>query len=500
LTFSEIIIFNIFLSSMKKRTAHNSTIITPDVLKTVVDEAFEGFIILDEKGYVQYTNERNFEYLGTPPPETIVGKHITELPMNADVAQGFMEILQTGKKELLTVIQDRGREFVCHRFPLMKNGTVIGAVGIILFDVKDVSIINKKIGLLEHKLNYYKKQLHRISYSKYSLEDIIGESENFKQVKEEALKAAKTNANLLLTGETGTGKELFAHAIHNLSKRKFGPFVKLNCSAIPSELLESELFGYEPGSFTGAQRTGRKGKFELADSGTIFLDEIGDMPLQMQGGLLRVLQEKEVDRIGGGSSVKVDFRVIAATNKNLEELVEKGLFRLDLLYRLNVINIDLPPLRERIEDISVLVEFFSKQKTEELGLHNLTISPQALNALRRYDFPGNVRELENILEKAINRKNIDDLSKGFLTISEEDITTILKLNLVSKPKKHFSNLNKVREAKYNQEVKMIREAIVATGGNLTESARLLGMHRTGLHQKIRLYDLESEVSAARKGV
>jgi len=465
-----------------------------EILKIVVDEAYEGIIILDERGYIQYTNRKHAEYFNTPQ-ENVVHKHISEMA-GADVAKGFMEVIRTGKPELLRIYEDGGKDFIANRFPIKKEGKVIGAAGAVLFDIKEVDAINKKISLLEHQLNSYKRQLRTIRTSRYSLEDIVGESDAIRRVKSEAQKAAQKNAHILLVGESGTGKELFAHAIHNQSRRKFGPFIRVNCSAIPRELLESELFGYEPGSFTGAKRSGKKGKFELADKGSIFLDEIADMPLQMQSELLRVLQEKEVDRIGGTTPVKVDFRLIAATNKNLEEMVQKGTFREDLFYRLNVIKIELPPLRKRIEDIPILTEYFLEQKSRELGLEGLSIAPQALTALQGYKYPGNIRELMNILEKAINRIDIDVFSKGAVTITKEDVGSVLRSESASK--ESAPKWDQLREAKNEQEVKVLRGAIQASEGNITKCAEMIGIHRTGLHRKIRQYNLHEAVVSARK--
>jgi transcriptional regulator with PAS, ATPase and Fis domain len=465
-----------------------------EIIKIFIDEAYEGVIILDEKGVIQYTNRRHAEYLDTPQ-ESVLHKHISKMA-SPEVVQGFMDVIRTEKPQLFRIIQDGGKEFIANRFPIKKEGKVIGAAGIVLFDIKEVDAINKKITRLENQLTYYKKALKTIRSSRYSFEDIIGESEPIKRVRQEARRAAQKDAHVLLIGESGTGKELFAHAIHNQSKRKLGPFVGVNCSAIPQELLESELFGYEPGSFTGAQRGGKKGKFELADKGTILLDEIGDMPLQMQSKLLRVLQEKEIDRIGGTKPVRVDFRLIAATNTDLIELVENGVFRKDLYYRLNVIKIEIPPLRRRITDITSLTESILKQKADELGLEEIGISTSGLKVLSKYRYPGNVRELINILEKAINRMDIDDSSHETLSISHEDIGAVF--NVESPQQEYPQKWSQLKEVKKNQEAQMIREALRATRGNISKCAELMGIHRTGLHRKIKQYNLHQDVRSARE--
>ena len=226
------------------------------------------------------------------------------------------------------------------------------------------------------------------------------------------LRASQSDATVLLRGETGTGKELFAHAIHAAGPRRSGPFIKLNCAAVPVELFESELFGYEEGAFTGAKKGGKPGKFEMAAGGTLFLDEIGDMPLPMQAKLLRVLQEREVERVGGTSTRPVDIRIIAATGQRLEELVREGRFRVDLYYRIHVIPINIPALRERREDIEEIAESFLLQLASEASEPRRSLSPEVLEILKAHDWPGNVRELRNILERAVT------MSRGQALVSE----------------------------------------------------------------------------------
>jgi len=471
----------------------NSTKSLNQLKNILVDEAFEGIIIMDEKGYILYTNKKHAEYLKISQ-KAALHTHIIELTHD-NIAKGFMEVLRTGKPELRKIIQFHGKEYVASQVPLKKGDKIIGAAGIIYFDIKEVALINKKMIILENQLRYYKEQLRTLRSSKYSFEDIIGESTLIKNIKKEAQKAAIMDANILLIGESGTGKELFAHAIHNQSRRKFGPFIRVNCSAIPRELLESELFGYEAGSFTGARKNGKKGKFELADKGSIFMDEVGDMPLQMQSELLRVLQEKEVDRIGGTRSIRVDFRLIAATNKNLEEMIKKGLFREDLFYRINVVRIELPPLRKRIEDIPILTDCFFKQKAKEIGLEKINLSPNALKALQSYDYPGNIRELINVLERIISKIDIEKFTNRELIITQED--TIPVLGTTTHPKEDSQTLGSLKKMKYDQEIKALKEAIKLTNGNLTKCAEMLGIHRTGVYRKIKLYNLHSDLLLAR---
>jgi transcriptional regulator with PAS, ATPase and Fis domain len=465
-----------------------------EVLSTVIDEAYEGIIILDKRGYVQYSNKKHAEYMRIPQ-RAALHSHISEITHDDRIAEGFMEVLRTGEPDLWTIFQAHGREFVANRVPIMKDGNVIGVAGIILFDIKQVDLIHNKMSLLENQLRFYKEQLIKLRSTKYTFEDIIGESKLIRQVKKEARKAAGLGGTILLVGESGTGKELFAHAIHNQGRRRRGPFISVNCAAIPRELLESELFGYEPGSFTGASKKGKKGKFEHADKGSILLDEVGDMPLEMQSQLLRVLQEKEVERIGGNKPIKVDFRLIAATNRNLEDLIKTGSFREDLFYRLNVVRLELPPLRSRTEDIPLLAEGFLNRLAKPVGMEKIALSRKALAVLQSYRFPGNVRELFNILERVVNKTDFGINLHGKLTIDERDIARVITVPPPVEPPQPKKGLKKMR---MQHEVAIIKEALDKCGGNLTQCAKLLGISRAGVHRKIKMYGLQSAVLSARK--
>jgi PAS domain S-box-containing protein len=463
-----------------------------ELFKILADNGNEGLVLMDEKGYIQYTNKKHAEYLGLPR-EKLLYSHITEAT-DREHAEDFLRILRTGQAEMNKVVKAHGKEYVANQVPLFKEGKLIGAAGVILFDISEIDVINQRVIRLENQVRHYQDRIKQLSQGHYSLKDILGESRPIQEVKQEALQAAKGDANVLLIGESGTGKELFAHAIHNQSRRRHGPFVRVNCSAIPRELLESELFGYEPGSFTGALKKLKKGKFELADNGTIFLDEIGDMPLQMQSELLRVLQEKEVDRIGGSGSIKVDFRVIAATNKDLEVMVHEGSFRKDLFYRVNVLRIALPPLHRLREDIPLMAKHFLERKSTEIGLEDTEFSPGALSMLKDYEFPGNVRELQNIVERALSHVDLDTFTGR---INEEDIASILGLHGIEEHR-DVARTDDLKSLKRDQEVRAIINALRLGKGNLKKCADLLGIHRTGLYKKIRALNLHQEVALARK--
>ena len=331
------------------------------------------------------------------------------------------------------------------------------------------------------------KNYNKISNDhKIYLENIIGSSYAINKSKEEALMASKTNSTVLITGESGTGKELFARAIHNHSCRAGNPFIAINCAAIPDNLLESELFGYEEGAFTGAKKGGSLGKFELADKGSIFLDEIGDMSLHLQAKLLRVLQEKEVDKIGAKHNVSIDVRIIAATNKDLEHMVRKGTFREDLYYRLNVIPVVLPTLRQRKNDIHLLIEYMMKEYSNKLDKNVQDIDLQALEYLCEYSWPGNIRELQNVIEYSVNRCEgkiitLDNLpnrikransNEDQIIESNENIKTLDELE----KKEIIKALEKYKDYKKDKDL----------------AAKALGISRATLYRKIERYKIVSK--------
>jgi len=316
-----------------------------------------------------------------------------------------------------------------------------------------------------------------------------------KRVYELAKKVAPSSSTILILGESGTGKEVLAKYIHFCSKRK-GPFVPINCAAIPEELLEAELFGYEKGAFTGAIKS-KPGKFELANQGTIFLDEIGDLSPKLQAKLLRVIQEKQVERLGGDRAIKIEVRILAATNKDLEKEVKEGKFREDLFFRLNVIPIRLPPLRERKEDIPLLVKFFLKRLCEREGIEEKTITPPALEKLINYHWPGNIRELENLIERLVILSENNTIEVEDLSISSLDLKFPMREGLIEKKEMELKytfpeiseegiELNKLlREI----EIYYLKKALEISKGTKTKAAKLLGLNRTTFIEKLKKYNL-----------
>lgn len=362
-------------------------------------------------------------------------------------------------------------------------------------DINVIPVVNSSLNVLGYiSLNSILKSIDKINNksnsiylgtnkdnskikAKYTIDHFIGESKPILQLKKRILAAAKTKATVLVTGETGTGKELVAHAITSLGDRRHQPFVRLNCAAIPENLLESELFGYEEGAFTGALKGGNSGKFTQANHGTIFLDEIGDMPLALQAKILRVLQEREVEKIGGTCPVPIDIRVIAATHTNLIELVKQNRFRQDLFYRLHVIPINVPPLRDRKEDIPLLVGHFIQQLSDEMEMEKPIIEVSFLKALIEYHWPGNVRELLNVLQMALSFSEgrlTDDTLKEYLLLNGKD-SGIDKDDLKSVT-------NEVEKDK-------IINAMKIYGGNKIKVASALGISRSNLYYKMKKYNL-----------
>jgi len=329
------------------------------------------------------------------------------------------------------------------------------------------------------EVEYYKTRLENLTGPRYSLDAIVGNSEAIKEIKKIVARAASTDSTILILGASGVGKEVFAQAIHNLSSRRNGPFVAINCAALPELLLESELFGYEEGAFTGARKGGKPGKFELADGGTIFLDEIGDMPLNMQAKILRVLQERELQPIGGTKTVKLNIRVLAATNRNLQELIAEGKFRADLYYRLNVISFTIPPLKERKEDLPLLVDFIIHKLAREKHLAPKVFSEQAMKLLKAYDWPGNIRELENIVERGLY------IADTNIVHTEHLPAYIRNLNC----QENSAEIPSLKDAVRELERQLILKALKATGNNRQEAAKLLDLPRATFYHRLREFGL-----------
>lgn len=433
---------------------------------------------LDEEGRMIYINKAFADFLKIPE-EDMIGKIVTDI----NPTSKFMSTLKNKKADIAIKHKfPNGKDAIVHRIPILDNeGYVVGGFGMILFEgLTEMKAILEKCDALNKELKLYKNHIAKFTCAKYTLEDIIGKSKAINECKKKVKKFAQIDLDVLITGDSGVGKELFVHALHNESSRKDRPLISINCSAIPANLLESELFGYEEGSFTGAKKGGSIGKFELANGGTIFLDEIGDMPYYMQAKILRVLQEKEIVRVGGKNNIPIDVRVCCATNRNLEYLIKEEKFREDLYYRLNVLSIEIPPLKERKDDIEVLVDKFLNSFYKHSGLFR-KISKPAMDVLINYDWPGNIRELKNVIDKiSVNAEDVN--------ITEIDIPEHIIKN-AAKNKYDVNELG-LSEFLFSMEREIILNTLVECNNNRREAAKKLKIPRMSFYRKLERYGIK----------
>jgi transcriptional regulator with PAS, ATPase and Fis domain len=451
-----------------------------NTLTAILDNVYKGTIVVDVEGRIVFMSRSNEKYYNLKPGEAI-GKHVTQILKSSRLHI----VARTGIPEIGHIVEVKEGEYrVVERIPIKKGGKPIGAIAKIMFgDFEKAKVLSDRIRHLEGELSTFREQLHDLFSAKYTFDKILGASLAIKEVKETALRSAQTSSTVLILGESGTGKELFAHSIHNASPRRAFPFVRVNCASIPPELFEAEFFGYEKGAFTGANPKGRKGQFQLANRGTIFLDEISEMPVTMQAKLLRVLQEKEVSKVGSDRLVKLDFRLIASSNKNLEKMVASGDFRDDLYYRLNVITLVLPPLRDRIQDLEMLAVRFIDDLNRDLGTKISGLSDEAWVYLQNHTWKGNVRELRNVLERAMTvcqEKALDARHLSSHLSKKEVCITVLagKSLLLSE---------NLRAAERDTILRALKEA----KGNKRKACRILGISRSGLYEKMSSYGLNT---------
>lgn len=467
-------------------------------LKTILQALSEGILLLRHDGIVSQINTPAGIMLGLQP-ERVTGRHLHDvLPLPPVLAQA-LSLHQSLSYEELVFETHRGRvTCLCTLKPISsyrnESGleTIVTSTNLTMLE----PVVTDGFVLILRSIERVQKLVHRMTgaQARLTFANVIGESPTLKEALRRATLAASSNSTVLLHGETGTGKEIFAQSIHNASARANGPFVAINCAAIPRELITTELFGYEGGSFTGADRQGRPGKFEQAHSGTLFLDEIGDMPLDLQASLLRAIETHTVVRLGGQRVIAVDVRIIAASHKDLHTEASLGNFRSDLYYRLNVLTIEIPPLSQRREDIPLLVQHFLQRQSRILG-HPLTISDDALTLLCNYRWPGNIRELENMLERATHlttkaRITVDDLPVTPLThpepspIHNEEKTH--QIRDIPPP-----STQPLKEQHKNADAQAILAAWQQCNGNVTLAASLLGISRTTLWRKMVKYGISN---------
>lgn len=435
--------------------------------QAIIDNISDGLIVLDKSHIVRFMNAPAGRILRQIPKDAI-GKKLEDL---LEYEPTIINIFDTGKGfvDRQTIRETKNRK-----------------VSLI-----DTAIpIKDHLGNVQSVVNTFRevKSMHRIAHSiagnqaRYTFDSLVGDTPSFIKSLEMAKRAAKGDATLLLSGESGTGKEVFVQAIHNESTRANGPFVAINCAALPRELIESELFGYAPGSFTGAIKNGRPGKFELASGGTIFLDEISELPFDVQAKLLRVLQERQVVRVGETRSIDIDVRIISASNKDLREMVQANRFREDLYYRINVIEIEIPSLRERREDIPLLAHTFLRKYADSLRKDVFRIEEDAMQQLMAFDWPGNVRQLENTIERAVHLSEEKSIKYFDLARIKNN-----EINLKNGPKSDVQTL-----AFY--EKKALMSALAAFSYNITQTAEALGIARPTLYAKIKKHGLALERS------
>lgn len=448
-------------------------------LDTVLNIINDGIVVVDGDGAVSLVNQVMADYLKTTVRD-LVGRHITDVFKNSRLHI----VARSGVPELSEIMNVGDDQLIVSRLPVIKNGRSVGAVGKVIFPrLAEIRELARKLNSLQSKVAYYEEELKKSPREGFNDSCIIAESPSMTRVKNEARQVARGSSTVLITGESGTGKELIARAIHAYSDRWKGPFIMVNCAAIPENLLESELFGYAPGAFTGADRGGKPGRFELAHRGSIFLDEIGDMALNLQAKLLRFLQERSFERVGGTKTTHVDVRIISATNKNLEEAIKEGKFREDLYYRLNVINLRIPPLRDRPGDIEPLVGYILARLNRIMRTQISGVSADTMEILKKYHWPGNVRELENVLERAANYALEGEIRPMHLPpyLSRSDMAV---------EEDESCGEDTLRHRVTRAEREAIIRALEKTGGNKTKAARLLNMSRSRLYTKMEMLGIK----------
>ncbi len=441
----------------------------------LVLNGFDGALVIDERGRVIVYTE-HYEKVAKIPREEVMGRFVTDVWPDSRM----LEVLSTGKPVYVDVWETGDESVFVSRYPIVSEGRIIGVVAVCVFRYLDeAKRFAGHIRSISRELQFYKEQFKEMTGARYSFDAIVGKSPAILLAKKNAMNAAKAPVPVLIAGETGTGKELFAHAIHQESSRRDKPFIRINCASIPDNLVESELFGYEEGAFSGARSGGKPGKFELANGGTIFLDEVNALPLLVQAKLLRVLQEGEIDRVGSTSLTRVDVRVISATNTDLKTMVNAKLFREDLYYRINAFPLNIPPLRMRMEDLPVLCEHFIDASVYELGISPAVMDARVLDLFSRYNWPGNLRELKNVVQRAclladgqtIKRRHLPPdfaiKSDPEVQADAEDLDTFIR----------------------NAEKKHIISVLQSVRWNRNKAGEILGINRTLLYRKMKKYNL-----------
>lgn len=435
-------------------------------LKTIIENAYEGIVALDHRGRITLLSPLAERTLGVDATQ-VLGQAISQFPPHSNLAR----LYRGGEPKQGDLVRMGDVLLVVNRVPIQVQQEQVGLV-----------ITFQEFSRLQQLEQRIRQELHHKGLvAKFAFEDIVASAPVMLEIIEKAKRFGRTDSTVLITGETGTGKELFAQSMHRINRRREGPFVAVNCGAIPDNLLESELFGYEEGAFTGAKKGGKPGLFELAHGGTIFLDEIGRISLDLQARLLRVLQEKEVMRLGGDRIIPVDVRVIAATNQDLRQAVRRGAFRDDLYYRLNVLNLVIPPLRHRKEDLPLLINHFLQAFNKKFDKQVSQLPPELMRWMMDYDWPGNVRELENFMERLVILADGDGLDPHFLGQLYAD----LRGDSQGGVDPHQDELTVVPGTLEEMERDLILQLSERMQHNKVELAKMLGISRTTLWKKLR---------------
>ncbi|QBM29038.1 sigma-54 interaction domain-containing protein [Hydrogenophaga pseudoflava] len=463
--------------------------------------ASEGMLLVDRMGRVVWINDQYRRFLpalGYEREEDFVGHPVSNVVQNTQMHQ----VLETGKPILIDLLTNKAGTFVVSRIPLRDEaGEVIGVLGIVLFDHPETTLqpLIAKFARLEQDLNEARRELASQRRAKYTFASFVGSSAAAQEVKRQARRAAQSASPVLLLGETGTGKELLAHAIHAASPRAGRPFVGVNMAAVPEALMEAEFFGVAPGAYTGADKKGRDGKFKLADGGTLFLDELGDMPMAVQVKLLRALQDGEIEPLGSNKLIRCDVRVVAATSRDLAQLVREGLFREDLFYRLNVLPIRVPPLRERQSDIPLLVETLCEDIAARGANVHLELLPPALDLLAAQPWRGNTRELRNVLEQLALRSDSPQIGAAQVEQVLRDSGLDRIEPALSRPAAPVpamaadDDLRPLPVQIAELERRAIAAALARTGGNRVAAAKLLGISRASLYDRLSVSENQTTV-------
>ena len=459
-----------------------------DILTHFLTNPFEALSVVDQHAIVRYMGPVHERFFGLMPGGGL-GRHVTEVIENSRLHH----VVETGKAEIGLLHEMRGATRVVTRHPIRNGqGELVGAIGQIMFKgPEQLQILSQELSNLKSEVAYYKRELNDLRNRSYGLDQMVGSSAAMLRLKQQIIKVAPLDIPVLLTGESGTGKELAAHAIHKLSPRRDGTMVTVNAAALPSTLVETELFGYDAGSFTGAERKGRKGKIEQADGGTLFFDEVGDMPAEVQVKLLRVLQDGAFQRVGGNDTHHSNFRLISASNRNFEAMIEQGTFRLDLFYRIGAVTIRMPSLRERLEDIPDLAEMALKQFAERHVHRPKRLSAEAIAFLQNQRWPGNVRQLIHAVERAsifCESEEIGPADFGFADILPADRHQQVLANLDEGvlPVSDTASREPMRVSSAIEQVEaqLIRQAMTTYHGNKKRVAAELGISRSYLYKRL----------------